>query len=378
MTGPRPSFTVGIEEEYFLVDRETRDLVADMPEGLMEACEDIVEGIVSPEFIRSQIEIGTPVAENILEVREHLARLRRDVSNVADDYGMAIISASTHPFAQWGQQRHTDKERYNMLAEAMQGVVRRLLVSGMHVHVGIEDNDTRIDLMNQVLYFLPHILALSTSSPFFGGVDTGLKSYRTTVFRSLPRTGLPDEFQDWAEYERHISVLIKAGVIEDPTRLWWDVRPSARYPTLEMRASDICTRLDDGITIAALFMSLLAMLSRLRQNNQRWRVYSRTLIDENVWRAQRYGISESLIDFGRRKLVPFPRLVDEIIGLVRQDATELGCITYVENARGILERGTSADRQVAIYQRAVDSGAEPREALIEVVDFLIDETVAGL
>jgi len=265
-----------------------------------------------------------------------------------------------------------------MLAEAMQGVVRRLLVSGMHVHVGIEDNDTRIDLMNQVLYFLPHILALSTSSPFFGGVDTGLKSYRTTVFRSLPRTGLPDEFQDWAEYERHISVLIKAGVIEDPTRLWWDVRPSARYPTLEMRASDICTRLDDGITIAALFMSLLAMLSRLRQNNQRWRVYSRTLIDENVWRAQRYGISESLIDFGRRKLVPFPRLVDEIIGLVRQDATELGCITYVENARGILERGTSADRQVAIYQRAVDSGAEPREALIEVVDFLIDETVAGL
>ena len=378
MTGPRPSFTVGIEEEYFLVDRETRDLVADMPEGLMEACEDIVEGIVSPEFIRSQIEIGTPVAENILEVREHLARLRRDVSNVADDYGMAIISASTHPFAQWGQQRHTDKERYNMLAEAMQGVVRRLLVSGMHVHVGIEDNDTRIDLMNQVLYFLPHILALSTSSPFFGGVDTGLKSYRTTVFRSLPRTGLPDEFQDWAEYERHISVLIKAGVIEDPTRLWWDVRPSARYPTLEMRASDICTRLDDGITIAALFMSLLAMLSRLRQNNQRWRVYSRTLIDENVWRAQRYGISESLIDFGRRKLVPFPRLVDEIIGLVRQDATELGCITYVENARGILERGTSADRQVVIYQRAVDSGAEPREALIEVVDFLIDETVAGL
>ncbi len=378
MAGPRPTFTVGIEEEYFVVDRETRDLVPDMPDGLIEAADDIVEGTVSPEFIRSQIEIGTPVAQNIPEVREHAARLRRDVSNLVGEYGMAIISASTHPFAAWGEQRHTNKERYNLLVRAMQGVVRRLLICGMHVHVGIEDDDTRIDLMNQVVYFLPHILALSTSSPFFDGEDTGLKSYRTTVFRSLPRTGLPEEFQDWAEYQRHTRVLMDSGVIEDTTRLWWDLRPSGRYPTLEMRASDICTRLDDGITIAAIYVSLLAMMYRLRQTNQRWRIYSRMLLDENTWRAQRYGISDSLIDFGKSELVPFPRLVDEMIGLVRQDATELGCIEHVENARMILERGTSADQQVAVYEQATKNGAEHREALIEVVDFLIEETLVGI
>jgi len=374
----RPTFTVGIEEEYFIVDRTTRDLVPDMPDGLLEACAEIVEGLVSPEFIRSQIEIGTPVAATIPQAAAHVARLRRDVAGVVNEYGLAIISASTHPFARWGEQRHTDKERYNTLAEALQGVVRRLLICGMHVHVGIEDKDLRIDLMNQILYFAPHLLALSTSSPFWHGDDTGLKSYRTAVFRSLPRTGLPDEFNDHGEYRRHSDVLVNAGVIEDASRLWWDIRPSERYPTLEMRASDICTRVDDGVTIAAIFVSLLAMLFRLRLNNQRWRIYSRMLLDENVWRAQRYGIDESLIDFGRGELVPMSALVEEIIGLVTEDATTLGCLPEVENARNIIARGTSADRQLAVYREALADGAGEHEAMVAVVDFLIDETVAGL
>ena len=374
----QPSFTIGIEEEYFIVDRETRDLVPDMPDGLLAACEEITEGMVSPEFIRSQIEVGTPVSGTVKEAGAHLAQLRTDVANVVSEYGMAIISASTHPFAAWGQQLHTDKVQYNMLAEALQGVVRRLLICGMHVHVGIEDEDVRIDLMNQVLYFLPHLLALSTSSPFWHGDDTGLNSYRTAVFRTLPRTGMPDEFLDWSHYQRHAQILVTSGVIEDTTKLWWDIRPSGRYPTLEMRATDIATRLDDGITLAAIYVSLLSMLWRLRQDNQRWRVYSRMLIKENIWRAQRYGISESLIDFGIGKLVPIPELVEEMIELTAEDARRLDCVEEIAHVREILRRGTSADRQRLVYEGALASGATEREALIGVVDFLIEETVAGL
>jgi carboxylate-amine ligase len=265
-----------------------------------------------------------------------------------------------------------------MLARDMAGLVRRLVISGMHVHVCIDDEDLRIDLMNQVVYFLPHLLALSTSSPFWAGEDTGLKSYRTSVFRSLPRTGLPDEFNSWADYRRHVNVLIEAEVIEDATKLWWDVRPSDRYPTLEMRCSDICTSLDDGMSIAAIYMSLLAMLFRRRMRNQRWRIYSRSLIDENTWRAQRYGARGSLIDFGSGRQVPFAELLDDIIDLVAEDAAELGCLAEVEHARTILNRGTSAHRQLEIYRDAIDSGASEREASHAVVDFLIEETVAGL
>ncbi|MCZ6461944.1 MAG: YbdK family carboxylate-amine ligase, partial [Actinobacteria bacterium] len=275
-------------------------------------------------------------------------------------------------------QRHTDKERYNVLEQALQGVVRRLLICGMHVHVGIEDEDSRIDLMNQVLYFLPHLLGLSTSSPYWHSADTGLKSYRTAVWRSLPRTGMPDEFDGWRDFERHANVLIDAGVIEDGSRLWWDIRPSVRYPTLEMRSTDIPTRAEDTVTLAALFVSLLSMLYRLREDNQRWRVYSRMLVNENVWRAQRYGTDEGLIDYGIGEIVPYAELLDEIIELVRPDAEMLDCIEEVEQARDILKRGTSADRQRAAFSAAVADGASEKEALVAVVDFLIDETVAGL
>ena len=374
----RPSFTIGVEEEYLIVDPETRDLVKDLPPGLMQQIEGILGQQVAPEFLRSQIEIGTVVSATIQDARRDLARLRRTVADVAGEYGLAPIAASTHPFADWWHQRHTDKDRYNELADAMGGVVRRLLICGMHVHVCVEEEDLRIDLMNQVLYFLPHLLALSTSSPFWHGLDSGLKSYRTSVFRALPRTGMPDEFSDWSDYRRHVAVLTNVGVVEDATKLWWDLRPSDRYPTLEMRASDICTSIDDAMTIAAIYTSLLSMLYRARLSNQRWRIYSRMLINENVWRAQRYGISDSLIDFAKGQLVPYPDLLEEIIDLVGEDADELGCRAEVEHARVILARGTSADRQLAIYHSSIESGASDEEALHNVVDFLIEETVANL
>lgn len=374
----RPSFTIGIEEEYLIVDRETRDLVRDMPEEVMRECEERLGAQVSPEFLRSQIEVGTKVAANLAEAREDLSMLRRTVAEVTGKHGLAPIAASTHPFAEWAAQQHTDKERYHMLARDMAGIVRRLVISGMHVHVCIDDANLRIDLMNQIVYFLPHLLALSTSSPFWSGDDTGLKSYRTSVFRSLPRTGLPDEFGSWADYRRHVAVLVEADIIEDATKLWWDVRPSDRYPTLEMRCTDICTTLDDGIALAAIYMSLLAMLYRRRMTNQRWRIYSRSLIDENIWRAQRYGATGSLIDFGLGRLVPFAELVEEIIDLVREDAEELGCLAEVEHARTIIERGTSAHRQLDVYNTALANGASEKEAGMAVVDFLISETVAGL
>ncbi|MCL1599073.1 MAG: carboxylate-amine ligase [Actinomycetia bacterium] len=378
MIPARPRFTVGIEEEYFVVDRTTRDLVADLPKSLLADLEHPPVGATSPEFIRSQIEIGTPVALDVVEAGEYLVQMRRFVSDVVSSHDMAIIAASTHPFAQWGSQLRTNKRRYRILEEALQGVVRRLLICGMHVHVEIGDKDLRIDLMNQVTYFLPHLLALSASSPFWQGSDTGLKSYRPAVFRSLPRTGLPDVFQDWSHYQRYVDVLVEAGVIEDASKLWWDIRPSSRYPTLEMRSADLCTRYEDAIAVAALYQGLLAMLYERRVSNQKWRIYARSLIAENNWRAQRYGVEESLIDLGRGRLVPMVDLAEELIDLVREQAIELGSIDALTRIKAIAEGGTSADRQHAVFARAIADGAETHDALVAVVDHLIDETVEGL
>ena len=373
-----PEFTIGIEEEYLIVDPQTRDLVSDPPRALMEACAEVLGKQVGPEFLRAQIEVGTAVCSSVSEVSADLIRLRKAVADAASDHGFRIIAASTHPFAHWSEQLTTDKERYDMLARAMQTVLRRLVICGMHVHVGISDPDLRIDLMNQVSYFLPHLLALSTSSPFWESTDTGLKSYRQSVFRSVPHTGIPPVFASWGEYRRHVDVMVEPGLIDDATRLWWDVRPSDRYPTLEMRVSDICTRAADGITVAALYVCLLRMLYRRRLKNQRWREYAPMLIEENIWRAQRYGIDESLMDFGKGRLVPYDQLVDEILTLVRPDAEALGCAAEVENARDILARGTSADRQLGVHQAAMSDGASNEEALLAVVDFLIDETLVGI
>ena len=374
----RPAFTIGIEEEYLLVDRETRDLVSDPPEELMQRFSDAIGSQVSPEFLRSQVEIGTKVCADIGEARAELKRLRGAVARVANEYGYAPIAASTHPFARWSEQQHTHKDRYDQLATDLAGTVRRLLICGMHVHVGIEDEDLRVDLMNQVAYFLPHLLALSTSSPFWQGEDTGMASYRLTVFDALPRTGIPDTFDSWQEYQRVVGRLVEVGSIEDASKIWWDIRPSSHIPTLEMRVMDVCTRLEDALSIAALFQSLLSMLYRLRERNQRWRVYQRILIEENRWRAQRYGPTKSLADFGKGQLVDFPDLTDELVELVAEDAGALGCLEEVRHASVIARQGTSAQGQRIAYEEARANGADHAQALREVVDFLVEETVYGV
>ena len=372
-----PSLTIGVEEEYLLVDVESRDLVGEPPAKIFEEFEASLPGQFSREFLRPQVEVGTSVCKSIGEIRSELLRLRGAVAAVAHTHGLAPIAASTHPFAAWRRQKFTEKERYQVLHRDMQAVANRLLIGGMHVHVGIEDGDLRIDIMNQVAYFLPHLLALSTSSPFWGGTDTGLKSYRLCVFDSLPRTGLPERFESYGEFRRAVDVLTEAELLEDDTKIWWDVRPSARFPTLEMRITDVCPRLEDALCCAALFQCLCRMLVRLRKDNQRWRVYAHMLIHENRWRAQRYGIDKGLVDFGRGKLVPVRDLMEELFVILREDALALDCVAEIEHARTIIERGTSAHAQVATYERAVAAGASRHEALQRVVDALIEETVAS-
>ncbi len=373
-----PPFTLGIEEEYLIVDRDTRDLVTNLPSSMLEECEARCEGQqVSPEMLRSQIEVGTRVCADLAEAGESLRLLRRTVIDVAESHGLAPIAASTHPFARWTQQKPTERARYTSLYREMQSAARRLLVCGMHVHVGIDDDELRIDLMNQFSYFLPHLLALSCSSPFWNGQDTGLKSYRLTVFDAVPRTGLPERFDSFPEYERHVRVMVEAGLIPDATMIWWDLRPSARYPTLETRIMDVCTSVDDALCLAALAVCTLRMLYRLRGKNQRWRIYSTLLLNENRWRAMRYSFDEGLIDLGKGHIIPFPQLMDELLELVHDDAVALGCVKEVEHVRSILANGTSAHRQLKAYEEALADGASPEEAASAVVDHLIMETASG-
>ncbi len=371
-------FTLGIEEEYLLVDKTSRDLVRKAPDGLMQQCESVLADQVSPEFLQCQIEVGTRVCKSVQGARADLARLRKCIAEIAAQYDLAPIASSTHPFADWMDQRFTDKERYHELAQDLQGVGKRLLICGMHVHVGVENPDFRIDILNQLPYFLPHLLALSCSSPFWHGSDSGLSSYRLTIFDNLPRTGLPPKFDSWGEYERTTGILIRNGLIEDATKIWWDLRPSHRFPTLEMRICDVPTRLDDTITIASIYACLIRMLLRLRRDNLSWRKYERFLVNENRWRAQRYGASGSLIDFGRGEVVAYAELLEELIKLIRPDAEAIGCVEEIENARNIIKRGTSAERQRAAYDKALQSGKSSDQALQVIVDELIEDTVRGL
>ncbi|MDE0756381.1 MAG: carboxylate-amine ligase [Woeseiaceae bacterium] len=373
-----PEFTLGVEEEYLLVDLETRALVVDPPKSLLSECEELLGGQVTTELLRSQIEVGTKVCQNVQEVREDLARLRACIIEVTGRHGIAPIASSTHPFSRWSDQIHTEKDRYESLTSEMQGAARRMVICGMHVHVGINDDPLRIDLMNQAAYFLPHLLALSCSSPFWNGIDTGLKSYRLTIFDALPRTGLPERFQSYNEYQRHVDILVQAGVIQDSTKIWWDLRPSARFPTLEARIMDVCTRLDDAISLTALWVCVMRMLYRLRTKNQRWRTYSQMLINENRWRAMRYSFDEGMIDFAKGSIVPFDELLDEILELTYEDSQVLGCEKEVASVRDILSRGTSAHRQLASHDEALASGKDAEAALRAVVDTLIEDTRGGL
>lgn len=373
-----PPFTLGVEEEYLLVNLDTRDVNENPPAELLRECTERGGSQISPEFLRSQLEVSTRVCRTIGEVRKDLARLRSIIVDVAGKYGLAPIAASTHPFGSATRQMPTEKEQFFALAREMQVAARRLMVCGMHVHIGIDDDDLRVDLMNQLSYFVPHLLALSCSSPFWEGERTGLMSFRSTLFSSLPRTGLPDRFTSYADLRRHLDMLIRNGVIENTTKMWWDIKPSPRYPTLEMRVMDCCTSIDDAMCLAALVVCLARRLYRLQQENQSWRLYPNVLISENRWRAMRYSFDEKLLDLARGELVPFAQLADELIALVEDDARVLGCEREIEHIRTILARGTSAHRQLRTFQEARSGGATQREALQAVVDFLIRETAAGI
>lgn len=371
------TFSIGIEEEYLLVDRDTLAL-AQAPEALMEACKAELDEQVSPEFLQCQIEIGTHVCSGVAEARDDLRNLRRVVSEKAAEHGLAPIAAACHPFSDWKQQHHTDKERYNELRRDLGGVARRLLICGMHVHVGLPDEEDRVDVVNQMTYFLPHLLALSASSPYWQGEDTGLASYRLSIFDNLPRTGLPPRFASWAEYQRSVKALVELDLIEDASKIWWDLRPSSKFPTVEARICDVSPTIETTLTIAAIVQSLTRMLKRLKGRNQRWRIYDNFLIAENRWMAQRYGVTGGLIDFGRREIVPMADLIDELIDLLSEDAEALGCLPELEAARAIIELGTSADRQRAVFADAVEAELGREEALKEVVGHLIAEFHEGL
>lgn len=375
MVTREPSLTFGIEEEFHLVDCRTRDLAV-APRTLLDALDKRIGSQVSPEFLRSQVEIGTKPLSCFKDARRELSRLRGIVVEVAAQHELAPLASGTHPFAQPSDIERTDKERYKELDRELAGAIRGLAACGMHVHAGIEDEDLRIDLMNQVRYFLPHLLALSTSSPFWRGFDTGLKSYRATVLRRLPRSGLPGLFASWAEYQRTLAVLIQAGIIEDGTKIWWDLRPSARFPTLELRICDVCPRIEDALTIAATYLCILRMLWRRKKSNLKWRTYPVALIQENRWRAQRYGVFGELLDLSIGTLVPFTELIEELCELIAEDAHALRCEREVANLRRISTEGTSADRQLRTWRRAFDDGVGEQDAFRTVVDELAAETAA--
>jgi len=379
--------TLGIEEEYQIIHPETRDLHSYVQKLLEEGKLIFPEEELKPEFMQSQIEVGSQVCRNVKEVRQEVIRLRKMVHLLAEKNGLQIAAASTHPFASWLDQDVNAGERYREVLDRMRGVAERLLTFGMHVHIGFgegaENQDRMIEIMNQLRYFLPHILALTTSSPFWQGRNTGLKSYRSVVFEMLPRTGIPAHFESFSEYQSFVDTLGQVGSTvdaegkADATKIWWDVRPHPRFGTLEVRISDICTSIDDAVAIAALIQALCAKLLKLRQNNMSWRRYRQHHIKENKWRAMRYGIHGKLIDFGIKEEVPMNFLALELLELVEDVVDELGSRAEIEHIHTILQRGTSADRQIHTYQKALAEGVDEKAALIAVVDFLVEETMRG-
>jgi carboxylate-amine ligase len=344
----------------------------------MAKCREALGERVTHEFLQSQVEVGTAVCRSLAEARDQLTELRGTIARIAEAHDLRMIAASTHPWASWHTQAPVDLERYRLLDEEHRAIARRMVICGMHVHAGIADRNLRIDLMNQITYFLPHLLALSTSSPVWEGFNTGLKAFRPTIIGDLPRSGLPEHFETWGDWQELLGMLDETLGIDDASKIWWDIRPSGKHPTLEVRVCDVCTRLDDGLTIAALYQSLLSFLYRLRSNNQTWRHYRRILVNENRWRAQRYGCDGRLADFGRRTLTPMSELMEELIGFLAEHADALGCLADVERARDICARGTSADNQVRIYEEALAAGASERDAQVKVVDWLIEASVEGI
>ncbi|HUQ91270.1 MAG TPA: carboxylate-amine ligase [Bryobacteraceae bacterium] len=366
----RPSFTLGIEEEYQTVDPETRDLRSHIETELMADGKKALKERVKAELHQSVVEVGTGICKNIADARADLFELRSNMVMLAKKNGLRLAAASTHPFADWRQQAISPDERYMTIVEDLQQVARANLIFGLHVHVGVEDRETVIHLMNAARYFIPHILALSTNSPFWLGLETGLKSYRCKVFDKFPRTNIPDYFGSWGEYESMINLLIHTNCIDNAKKIWWDIRPHPNFNTLEFRVMDLPMRLDETIAITALIQATVAKLYKLYEQNQGFRLYRRMLIMENKWRAARYGLDGKLIDFGKKIELPARELMAEYLELVDDVVDELGSRNEINYIHTILERGTGADRQLRVYRETGD--------LTKVVDYIIHETEAGL
>jgi carboxylate-amine ligase len=363
-------FTLGIEEEFQIVDPTTRELKSHVSEILDEG-KLLLGEKVKPEMIQSMIEVGTGVCANITEARDDLSKLRCIISSLARKKGMEIVAASTHPFSKWSEQEIFEHDRYKLLVDELQMVARSLLIFGLHVHVGIKDLDRRIHIMNAARYFLPHVLALTTSSPFWLGFNTGLKSYRSEVFKKFPRTDIPDHFESYQQFQSYVDLLIKMNCIDDGKKVWWDVRPHAHFPTLEFRICDIPTRVDDTIAIAALFQAIVAKLDTLIDKNLGFRLYHRRLIQENKWRAIRYGLDGMLLDLGKQKEVAARDLIRELLDFVDDVVDPLDSRKDIEHIHTILERGTSADEQLRVFE---ETGGD----FNAVVDMLIVNTMENV
>lgn len=362
-------FTVGIEEEYQLVDPETRDLRSTVNDILANG-ETLLGEQIKKEMFQAMVEVGTTICRDVGEARNEIVRLRGTVSDLAQKAGARLVASGSHPFARWDTMKVTDDERYIQLEHNLQQIARSIAVYGLHVHVGIEDRDHSIEIMNEARYFLPHILALSVNSPFWEGRDTGLKSYRSIIWGRMPRSGIPDAFQSWDDYSSFVNTLLATNSIDEPKKIWWDIRPHPTFHTLEFRVCDMPTRVDETIAIAALFQGVVAKLARLRSQNLGFRTYKRALIAENRWRAIRYGVNGDLIDFGRVAEVPMRNLAMELLEFIDDVVDDLGSRSALTTVHEILREGTGADRQLAVFRETNDLHA--------VVDFLVDDTLRGV
>jgi len=360
-------FTVGVEEEFQIVDPATWALRSHVSE-LLEAGAASLGDQIKRELHQSIVEVGTPICADIAQVAHEVVRIRRQLVQAAESVGLRVAAAGTHPFSNWIDQAISPGERYQHLVEELQQLARSLLIFGMHVHVGMPDRQSSIDIMNAARYFLPHLLALSTSSPFWTGRDTGLKSYRTAIFRRFPRTGVPDHFGSWGEYENYVKLLVDLHCIDDGKKIWWDIRPHPQFGTLEFRVLDVATRVEETIALAALAQAIVVKLYKLYTRNLGFRLYRRALIDENKWRAARYGLDGKLIDFGKRAEVPMRDLALELLEFVDDVVDELGSRKHVDYVHTILREGTSADRQLRVFRETGDLRA--------VVQHVVQETRA--
>ena len=365
----QPSFTLGIEEEFQVVDPNTRELRSHIAEMFAEGEKRLKEEI-KREMHDPVIEVGTPICRNVTEARREVTRLRREIIGLTRANGLRIAAAGTHPITHWASVPITDAPRYEQLVYELQMLARANLIFGLHVHVAVEDDETRIQVMNAARYFLPHVFALSVNSPFWCGKNTGWKSYRAKVFDRFPRTGIPDYFRSWSEYDEYVQVLVRTNCIDNPKKIWWDVRPHPFFPTLEYRICDVPMRVDETICFAALFQAITVKLWKLYSANMGWRLYRRSLLNENKQRAARYGTEGKLIDFGKRTECQFGELLDELLEFVDDVVDELGSRKDVYYAREIMQHRAGADRQLAAYER--------RHDLRDVVDTIIGETEYGI